>query len=160
MDAYFKTWLQFLFPLYIWSLVGLIIIASNYSSRVGRVFGSNPVAVLATLFLLSYAKLLRTIIATLFFTYLDYPNNEQVAVWLYDGNIRYLHGKHIILFLVALLTFLILFLPYTILLTVAQCVQANSNRRFFYWINSYKMKPFLDAYQAPYIEINTATGLD
>ena len=47
-------------------IVGLIIITSNYSSRVGRVFGSNPVAVLATLFLLSYAKFLRTIIATFF----------------------------------------------------------------------------------------------
>jgi len=69
MDAYVKTWLQFIFPLYIWSLVGLIIIASNYSSRIGRLFGSNPVAVLATLFLLSYAK--RTIIASLFFTFLN-----------------------------------------------------------------------------------------
>ena len=150
MDAYAKTWLQFIFPLYIWSLVGLIIFASYYSSRIARLFGSNPVAVLATLFLLSYAKLLRTIIATLFFTFLDYPNDVQVAVWLQDGNIRYLHGKHIALFLVALLTLLILFLPYTLLLTVGQWLQAKSNRRFFHWINNPKMKPFLDAYHAPY----------
>ena len=73
MDAYVKTWLQFVFPLYVWSLVGLIIIGSEYSSRIARFFGSNPVAVLATLFLLSYAKLLRTIIAVLYFTFLDYP---------------------------------------------------------------------------------------
>jgi len=56
MDAYIKTWLQFIFPLYIWSLVGLVIIVSDYSSKIARLFGSNPVAVLATLFLLSYAK--------------------------------------------------------------------------------------------------------
>ena len=150
MDANGKTWLQFIFPLYIWSLVGLIIIASNYSPRIGRLFGSNPVAVLATLFLLSYAKLLRTIIASLFFTFLDYPNDVQVAVWLYDGNIQYLHGKHIALFLVTLLTLLILFLPYTLLLTVGQWLKANSNRRCFYWINNPRIKPFLDAYHAPY----------
>ena len=150
MDAYAKTWLQFISPLYIWSLVGLIIIASYYSSRIGRLFGSNPVAVLATLFLLSYAKLLRTIIASLFVTFLDYPNDVRVAVWLHDGNIRYLHGKHIALFLVALLTLLILFLPYTILLTVGQWLQANSNRSCFHWINNPRIKPFLDAYHAPY----------
>ena len=150
MDAYAKTWLQFIFPLYIWSLVGLIILASYYSSRIGRLFGSNPVAVLATLFHLSYAKLLRTIIATLFFTFLDYPNGVQVAVWLYDGNIRYLHGKHIALFLVALLTLLILFLPYTLLLTLGQWLQAHSNRRCLHWFNNPRIKPFLDAYHAPY----------
>ena len=150
MDAYAKTWLQFIFPLYIWSLVGLIIFASYYSSRIGRLFGSNPVAVLATLFHLSYAKLLRTMIATLFFTFLDYPNGVQVAVWLYDGNIRYLHGKHIALFLVALLTLLILFLPYTLLLTVGQWLQAHSNRRCLHWFNNPRIKPFLDAYHAPY----------
>ena len=150
MDAYVKTWLQFVFPLYVWSLVGLIIITSEYSSSITRVFGSNPVAVLATLFLLSYAKLLRTIIAALYFTFMDYPDQVRVAVWKYDGNILYIHGKHIPLFLVALLTFLVLFLPYTFLLTVGQWLQAKSNRRFFYWINNPKIKPFLDAYQAPY----------
>ena len=150
MDAYVKTWLQFVFPLYVCSLVGLIIIASEYSSRVARVFGSNPVAVLATLFLLSYAKLLRTIIAALYFTFLDYPDEVRVAVWKYDGNILYIHGKHVPLFLVALLTFLALFLPYTVLLTLGQWLQAKSNRKFFYWINKPRIKPFLDAYQAPY----------
>ena len=150
MDTHAKTWLQFIFPLYIWSLVGLIIIASDYSSWIARLFGSNPVAVLATLFLLSYAKLLRTIIAALFFTFLDYPNEVQVAVWLYDGNIKYLHGKLIVLFLVASLTLLLLFLPYTLLLTMGQWLQAKSNRRVFYWINKPRIKPFLDAYQAPY----------
>ena len=150
MDAYLKTWLQFVFPLYVWSLVGLMIMASRYSPRITRVFGSNPVAVLATLFLLSYAKLFRAIIAALCFTFLDYPDEVRVVVWLYDGNILYIHSKHIALFLAALLAFLLFFLPYTILLTVGQCLRANSNRRFFRWINSPRINPFLDAYYAPY----------
>ena len=35
MDAYIKTWLQFVSPLYAWSLVSLIIIGSEYSSCKG-----------------------------------------------------------------------------------------------------------------------------
>ena len=150
LDAFVKTWLQFVFPLYVWSLVGLIVVASKYSSRITSIFGSNPVSVLATLLFLSYAKLLRIILAALYFTFLDYPDEVRVAVWLYDGNIVYIYSKHIALFLVALITFLVLFLPYTILLTVAQWLQAKSNRRFFSWINKPKIKPFLDAYHAPY----------
>ena len=150
LDVYVKTWLQFVFPLYVWSLVGLIIFASKYSSRVTRLFGSNPVAVLATLFFLSYAKLLRNILKSLYFTFLEYPDEVWVAVWMYDGNIVYFYSKHIALFLVALITFLVLFLPYTFLLTARQWLQAKSNQRFFNWINKPTIKPFLDAYHAPY----------
>ena len=58
-------------------------------------------AVLATLFLLSYAKLLCSIINPLFFTFLEYPSGTK-EVWLVDGNIPYLKGKHIPLFLSSL----------------------------------------------------------
>jgi len=63
MDTYQKTWLQLVFPLYIWLLVLAAIVASHYSSTVMKVLGRNNIAILATLFLLSYSKLLKTIIA-------------------------------------------------------------------------------------------------
>jgi len=63
MDAYARTWLQFVFPFYLWLLTALIILASHCSLRLSKYLGTNPVSVLATLFLLSYAKLLRTIIS-------------------------------------------------------------------------------------------------
>ena len=53
MDAYMKMWLQFAFPFYVWALVCMIILGSHYSGRVAKTFGSNPVVVLSTLFLLS-----------------------------------------------------------------------------------------------------------
>ena len=65
MDTYQKTWLQFVFPLYIWLLVGGIILVSHYSFTAVKVFGRNNIALLATLFLLSYTKILRTIITAL-----------------------------------------------------------------------------------------------
>jgi len=68
MDAYAKTWLQFAFPSYIWLAAGLIIFLSRRSTRMARLMGRNAIQVLATLFLLSYTKLLQTIIAVLSFT--------------------------------------------------------------------------------------------
>ena len=150
MDAYVKTWMQFAFPLYVWTLVGVIIVGSYYSGRVASIFGSNPIAVLATLFLLSYAKLLRTVIAAFSYTSLEYPNNSQIAVWLYDGNVRYLSGKHIPLFTAAMGCLIFLFLPYTMLLIFSQWLQAKSHLKIFSHINSRYVKPFLDAYHAPY----------
>ena len=149
MDAYSKTWLQFVFPIYVWALVVIIIAVSHYTTgKIARLFGRNPIAVLATLFFLSYAKLLRTIIGAFAVTYVEYPDDERVAVWLYDGNIKYLSGTHVPLFIVAFIFLLLLFLPYTLLLLFSQWLQ--SKRKFFFFISNYRIKPFLDVYHAPY----------
>ena len=71
-------------------------------------------------------------------------------MWLYDANIDYLESKHIPLFVVAVLIFVLLFLPYTLLLLFGQWLQAVSHLRYFSWVNSARLKPFIDAYHAPY----------
>ena len=149
MDVYSKTWLQFVFPVYIWVIVGLVIAISHFSRRFSNLLGNNPVSVLATLILLSYTKLLRTLITVMYVTYLEYPTYNR-RVWLYDANIDYLSAKHIPLFLVAMLVFLLLFLPYTLLLLFGQWLQAISHLRLFSWVNSARLKPFMDSYHAPY----------
>ena len=103
LDAYAKTWLQFLFPMYIWIIVVLIIVSSHYSTTVAKFSGRNAVQVLATLFLLSYAKLLRVTITAFSFTLLEYPDSSVKRIWLYNGNVDYLKGKHIALFVATLL---------------------------------------------------------
>ena len=150
MDAYTKTWLQFAFPLYVWALLIAIITISHYSIRISTILSNSTIEVLATLILLSYAKLLRTFIAALLYTLLDYPNHVQIAVWLSDGNIRYLSNKHTPLFIVALVCLVFLFLPYTAFLFFGQWLRAKSGWRIFYWVNDYRVLPFLDAYHAPY----------
>ena len=80
MNAYSKTWLQFVFPVYIWALVGLVILLSYFSQRFANLLGNNPVSVLATLILLSYAKIPRTLITTIYFTHLEYPTYNR-TVW-------------------------------------------------------------------------------
>ena len=149
MDAYSKTWLQFVFPVYIWVIVGLIILASHFSHKFTKLLGNNPVSVLATLILLSYTKILRNLIAALYITYLEYPTYNR-GVWLYDANIDYLSIKHIPLFVLAILVFLFLFVPYTILLLFGQWLQAISHLWLFAWVNSARLKFFMDSYHAPY----------
>ena len=148
MDTYAKVCLQFVFPVYLWIIVGLIILAAHCSSRMGRLIGDNSVPVLATLLLLSYAKLLRVIIATVAFAYIDFEDGTRIAVWLHDGNVEYLHSKHIALFLIAILFLFTYILPLIFLVLLAPCLQAWSHHRGFRWVN--RLKPFLDAYQGPY----------
>ena len=89
LSAYSKTWLQFVFPLYLWSIAGLIIILAKYSDRVASVMGNNSVPVPATLFLLSYAKIFLTIITALSYTVV-YTSHGHMVVWTADGNVDYL----------------------------------------------------------------------
>ena len=135
MDAYAKTWLQFVFPAYVCNLVGAVITLVHYFTTVARLFGSNPISVLATLFLLSYTKLLRTIITTFSLTILEYPN-ELELVWIFDGNIQLSHHFFISLFLTAVLA-QVLFISYTLLLLMGPWIQTHSKRRVFSWINNY-----------------------
>ena len=146
LSVYTKTWLQFVFPFYIWGITGVIIISARYSTRVARISGNNSVPVLATLFLLSYAKLLGIIITSLSYTVLEYPGGQKV-VWSADGNVNYLGAKHAPLFVAAVATLLFLWLPYTVLLFSGQwlykCKLSLMNRMLI------KLKPFLDAHYGP-----------
>ena len=143
--AYGKTWLQFVFPLYIWGIAGVLIISARYSDRVAKVLGNNGVPVLATLVLLSYAKLLNTIITVLSYTTL-YTTEGQVLVWSADGNLDYLGLKHALLFGVAVAFTIFLWLPYTLLLLFEQWLHKINSRIITHVL--IKLKPFLDAHYA------------
>ena len=148
MDAYAKTWLQFLFPLYIWLISGAIIYFSWKSNRVARLTGKNAVKVLATLFLLSFGKLMRTVIAVIQHTDVHSINRHiNMRVWLLDASVLYLHGQHTPLFVVAVLTGVMVLL-YTLILTFIQCLRRAPNHRVWVWVP--KLKPLLDAYTGPY----------
>ena len=147
LSAFWKTWLQFLFPLYIWFIAGVIIIACHYSSRLTNLIGDRAVPLLATLFLFSYTKLLRTVITVFEFENLVlYPAESEMTVWYLDGNLLYCKHPHIYLFLTALAT-LVFCLSFTLFLLLIQCCRRISHLRFLRWIN--KFTPFYDAYFAP-----------
>ena len=150
LNTYIKTWLQLAFPLYIIFLVVMVIIVSEYSPKFAGLIGrKDPVSTLATLILLSYAKLLSVTITALSFATLDYPDGKQEIVWLPDGNVKYFQGKHIPLVLVALLIILI-GLPYTILLFLWQWIVRAPKWKILKWIRNSKLNAFIATYHVPH----------
>ena len=123
LNAFWKSWLQFVFPFYLWSIAGLMIVLARYSTRLTALFGNRAVPVLVTLILLSYMNLLRTSVEILHFSILtsidfDSSNDTTVTaisdslVWSIDGTLEYFGYPHILLFVAALFTLLFLWLPY------------------------------------------------
>ena len=167
-DTYISTWIQFLFPIYIWLLIFVVILLNRYSGVISKLTrsnfqlfliklkltSSNIVSVLATLMLLSYSKVLITVFSAIFGTELIFvdDSNKDLLVWLQDSNIYYLQGKHIALFIVSLTVIVLYLLPYTFLVVATPYLQAYSHSRYLHWIN--RIKPFLDAnygsYEAQY----------
>ena len=149
MDAYLKAWLQFIFPFY---TAGLFFLGLRYSSKLSKLFGGRSVPTLATLLFLSYSKLLRTIIACLqlgiYVTYSDSSKDGSTnVVWAIDGNLSYSQYPHIFLLLAAIVCFILLWMPYTLLLFSMQWLRKVDHHRPLRFIARYK--PIYDAYFAP-----------
>ena len=143
MDDYAKMWLQLAFPFYLIFIATLIIITSRYSTTIQRLTARRALPVLATLFLLSYTKILRIVSSVLFFysTITHLPSKHTTLVWSVDANVPLFGVRFTILFIVCLILFLIL-VPFNVILLF---IRTLSRFRF---IN--KFKPLLDAYQGPY----------
>ena len=149
LDTYIKTWLQLAFPAYIIILVVVIIQLSYYFTAFGRLVGKkDPVATLATLILLSYAKLLQTIITAFFSATLEYPDGSKKTLWLPDATIEYFTSKHAVLFFVAVLI-LLAGLIYTFLLFSWQWFLWCLRKRVK-WFRNQKFSSFIEIYLIPY----------
>ena len=150
MDTYIKMWLQLAFPAYIFFLVALVIIISSYSSRFSNVIGKkDPVATLAMLILLSYAKFLEVSFKSLSFGSLSYPDDSIKMVWLPDATIQYLSGKHIPLFLAAVVV-LVVGVVYTCFLFSWQWLLYFPRWRILRWTRNPKIQTFIETYHIPY----------
>ena len=154
MNAYGKALLGFSFPVYLFIINAVIIVMCRNSRRLASLVGGNIVKVLATLLLLSYTKLLESVVTVLSFTAMEYPSNTTSSgrvrklVWLSDPSQEYFSGKHIPLALVAIV-FGLLILAYTLVLFFVQPLQRYSHLHCFSWMA--KLKPLIDAYTAPNI---------
>ena len=142
LDGYWNTWLQFAFPAYLFLLMGGIIMGCRYSVWLCRLCGSHAVPALATMFLMSYTKILLTVTNALSMSRL--PCNDSIlTVWSVDGNIEYGSGKHLIL-VVFSCGVLVVGLAYPVLVLCAPLLER------YRWNPVAKIKPLLDAYGGPY----------
>ena len=146
-----KVCLQFVFPIYLWSLVLILVVLSKYSTKLTNLILNSSVQVLATLFFLSFAKILRNVIDIVSFSYLQLIDNFQnetsnlmdKRVWFYDGSDygQDIHGFY--LFLAA--AFLVFFLlPYSIFSLGCTCCCRPFNKM------KINLMPFVDAYCSPF----------
>ena len=150
MDSYTKVWLELAFPIYIIILVIVIIMVSSRSQKVSHLLGKkNPVATLATLILLSYNKLLETIIVSFSFITLKYPNGTVVTKWLPDASIHFRGWKHAALICMGILI-LILGLLYTTVIFSWQWLLRCPRSKILRWIRNQKLHSFIGIYHIPY----------
>ena len=152
MGSCSKTWLQFIFPGYVWFLLILIIILSHYSSKVVRLVGRQIIPVLATMILLSYTKLIRTVFQVLYRTNIPCDSETFNSLrWYIDANVQYVRGCHIPLFLFSLAVLILLIVPYTFYLLTIPLLEGPLSKymRCCQKLSTY-MKPFFDAYGGPY----------
>ena len=163
MDDIAKTGLQFVFPTYLLTLTIIITVVCHYCLRHSTqnnhwfdkpsyIVGQRAVGVLSTLIYLSYSKVLRTVIDIFTFSTIHFPQGSEL-VWFYDGNIKYLHGRHIVLFVIAMVICIAFLLPYTLALTFIPFIERyNEQNRLFNYLykQTNRIKPMNDAYYAPY----------
>ena len=153
MDEYAKRWLQLAFPAYLILIAMVIITTSRYSTKIQRLTARRALPVLATLFLLSYTKVLLTVSNVLFYysTITNLPSNNTTPVWSVETSVPVFGLKFTILFITCLLLFIVL-IPFNVVLIFTRTLS-------YFRVVTY-FKPLLDAYQGPYkIKFYYWTGL-
>ena len=143
MDDYAKMWLQLVFPFYLIFIATSLIITSRYSTTIQRLTARRALPVLATLFLLSYTKIL-LIISNVLFSYSSIthiPNKHTTLVWSVDANVPLFGFRFTILFVVCFIILLVQ-IPFSIILFF--------HRQLLRFRFISKFKPLLDAYQGPF----------
>ena len=143
MTNYFKMCLQLAFPLYLIMIALALIIGSRYSSKVQRLTARRGLHVLATLFLLSYTKILSMVCHVLFFytQTTHFPSSHTQLFWSVDTSVELFGVKFTILFVICLLNFSILILFNTLLLFARFLLRFKVVSNF---------KPLLDPYFSSY----------
>ena len=150
-----KVGFQFVFPIYLWSIVIGMIVMSKYSIKLSNFISNSSVQVLATLLYLPFAKLLRTVIDIASYSKIHsvtlthhasskiyyYGSHDEAVVWYYNGE-AYGQGIHGLLLAVALAFTALYLLPFAILTTFSHCLIR------FRLFN--RLRPFIDAYGGPF----------
>ena len=149
MGACGKTWLQFVFPVYIWVLISAIIFLASRSQRFTKLVGTNAIQVLATLILLSYTKLIRTVILSLYHDHVV-CGDSTTTVWRVNGTVEFLTGCHLPIFVLSLLVLAVMILPYTLLLLTFPLFECRLSKYQLGIKLSLYLRPFFDAYGGPY----------
>ena len=118
-----------------------------------QLVGRQAIPVLATMILLSYTKLIRTVFQVLHYTNILCRGEDNVTLlrWYIDAKVQYLRGCHLPLYVFSLAVLILLIVPYTFYLLTIPLFEGPLSK---YMCSCQKliqyMKPFFDAYGGPY----------
>ena len=156
----YKALLQLAFPAYIIILVIIVIVASECSSKFAKIVGKgNPVAVLATLILLSYAKFFNAILTSFLLLYLQPAHGSRnVDVTRLRNFLTQDVGqsndsdfKAAVYFLFIFSIFILLLcIIFTVLVFSWQWLLRYQDKIIFKWVRYQKLRLFLEPYHVPY----------
>ena len=154
--ALYKTLVQLAFPAYIIILVVIVVVASECSSKFAKLVGKgNPIAVLATMILLSYAKFFNAILTSfsLFYLLSGYGSRNVDVTRL--GNVltaiedRQLNAITYFLLIISVLILLFCVI-YAIVVFSWQWLLRYEDKAICKWARYQKLRHFLEPYHAPY----------
>ena len=137
--------LRFVFPLYLYSLMGIIILISKVSQRFANVFnrrGYSATKLFATLFVMTYTNILRTCMEILGADFVSDLDGNVYSVWISDSNVPYFQGEHIPLLLLAITILVVYLIPAPFILLFPGLTLRLPILK--------KYKPLYDAFWAPF----------
>ena len=142
MTELWKAGLSLLFPLYLLTIVVVLIILSHFSLKLSNKIAHSSVQILVTVVHLSFGRLLGSIIYV--FTFAKVFTSRQIYhVWYWDGSVEYDSKGYIILMIITSSIVFLLLIPYVLLLLFAKLL------RHWACANEYT-RPILEAIHAPY----------
>ena len=145
MDEFAKTAVGFAFPLYLLSLVALIVMVSKCINmhRINKLIGPRITPVLATVIFLSYTMLSDSVLKSLLFASLCNTDGGCQPVWLLDGSLKYFRSiKHLILACIALTVLFVLLIPITLIAVIGDLFRRCISNRWY--------MNFLDTFHSSY----------
>ena len=145
MTELWKAGLSLLFPLYLLTIVVVLIILSRYSLRLSNRIAQSSVQVLVTVVHLSFTSMFTAIsnIVTPINIYTNDTSNPILKVWYRDGTVEYGKEGHLILMILIIVVVGPVLLSYfTIIVAGRQLMRVGKFREY--------IRPVYEAIHAPY----------
>ena len=140
-----KAGLSLLFPLYLLTIVAVLIILSRYSLRLSNRIAHSSVQVLVTVVHLSFTSMFTAIsnVVIPINIYTNDTSNPILKIWYRDGTVEYGKGGHLILMLLTIVVVGPVLLSYITILVAGRLLMRVGKLREY-------IRPVYEAIHAPY----------
>ena len=140
MTSLVRSYLNFVFPIYLWILMGIYTLLFRYQWWQRRWTNTNPAQVFASVMLMSFTSTLRACTAALSITHLD--NTDHPWRWAIDPSVVYFSPEHAPLGVLSIIIILIYIIPAPLFLLFPPLTLRTP------W--GKKFLPIYDAFWAPF----------